>query len=255
MKIWWVLLSLLVLLCIIWATIPPKLIYRPTTYPKSLVLKTGVHAIEYETSEGKQVSFHLPATEHAKETWMLFSGNGSLALQWMDFLVPQKHKSFVLFEYPGFGKCEGTPSPESILESAKALREQFPADPMWNVMGFSLGGATALAFAAQEGVAKAVIISTFTSIREMIRRVVGQYLSWLPMSHNFDNRANLRKIRNEKKVSEMHLLHGDLDQVIPVNMGHELHNEFYDILHYHEIPGAGHTDMLSKCWSTLAAFI
>lgn len=243
----WIVL-LLFFFCIAWLVLPQIIIYRPSAYPEPLVLEKGVEAIRYTTPQGRQMSFCLPATKEARHHWMLFSGNNSRALEWLDVLrdIPRTHTTFVLYEYPGFGKCKGAPSPESIAESSLALASRFPSVVSWNVVGFSLGGATALQFVAQQRTAKAIIISTFTSIRDMAQRLVGA-LAQFPIAHNFNNRQSLRKILKEKRADQIHLLHGDQDCVVPVCMGRALRDEFFDIVTYHEIRGAGHNDMLSRC--------
>ncbi len=245
-------LVLFILFCVAWRVVPPMILYQPTAYKQPLILEKGIKCIEYETSAGAQCSFRLDALEDATETWMLFCGNSQVALEWTKVLrhealaFVRKKTTFVLFEYPGYGRCEGTPSGPAIQESAVALKEKVSPHVPVHILGFSLGGATALAFATECGAASAIIVSTFTSIRDIVRRFVGP-LSLLPVPHNFDNRESLRKVRAAQNVGPIHLVHGDQDEVVPVTMGRELRDEFYDIVEYHEIPGAGHRDIFEKC--------
>ena len=248
-------LVIIIVFCIACFVVPPMILYQPSRYPKPLVLEKDITCIEYKTSAGTQCSFLL-AAPNATETWMLFCGNAHLALEWTQVLRHEalaflrKKATFVMFEYPGYGRCEGTPSPASIQESACVLKEKVSPEAPVTVVGFSLGGATALAFAAEYGASQAIIISTFTSIREMARRFVGP-LCALPVRHNFDNRESLRRIRASENVDAIHLLHGDCDKVVPVTMGRELYDEFFDIVEYHEIPEATHRNICQKGIPTL----
>ena len=81
--------------------------------------------LNYETSEGKQLAYYVPPRDESfsgvPRVWVLFPGNASLALDWLKFiaLAPERDDAFLLMDYPGYGGCEGSPSPASIQESAE----------------------------------------------------------------------------------------------------------------------------------------
>ena len=246
MKFLWVvivIILLLVLLCVI----PAKIIYRPSRYSSPLILEKDVKRVPYQTDQGSQTAYYVQNGDPQDHVWVLFSGNGSLALHWMS-LVRKLPGAFLLFDYPGYGECKGTCSPEAIQDAAKracaALEEQ-TGPVQWNVLGHSLGAAAALAFAAEHPVDKVVAIAPFTSIRDMARRFVGP-LCHFPHRHHFDNRQRLSEIRKKPDVPEVHIFHGSRDSLVPVTMGRQLYDEFYDMVTYHEVPGANHNDVLDR---------
>ncbi|GIR89976.1 MAG: hypothetical protein CM15mP88_3450 [Pseudomonadota bacterium] len=63
---------------------------------------------------------------------------------------------FLLIDYPGFGECEGSASPESILASSKAAWEHWQElyanqrTPQIGILGHSLGAAAALQLAEND---------------------------------------------------------------------------------------------------------
>ena len=124
--------------------------------------------LDYVSSQGKQISFWVPPrggvqnhVENLEEIWVFFGGNASTALDWIYFLADMSKEGvgILLIDYPGYGKCEGKPSPESISEAVNLAFEKL-GEHLWSqlgeerskrllegnvsVLGHSLGAAAAL---------------------------------------------------------------------------------------------------------------
>ena len=128
-------------------------------------------------------------------------------------------------DYRGFGHSTPLlPSEETALQDARAafdelLRRQ--PDPRRRFLyGYSLGGAVAIALAAErDGAAGVVVESSFTSITEVVR---SSRWGWLPflgaaVTQEFDSRARIGQV-NEPLL----IVHGTADGVIPHTMSDEL---------------------------------
>jgi len=128
-------------------------------------------------------------------------------------------------DYRGFGHSTPLlPSEESALQDARAafdelLRRQ--PDPRRRFLyGYSLGGAVAIALAAErDGLAGVVVESSFTSITDLVR---ASRWGWLPflgvaVTQEFDSLARISRV-NEPLL----LVHGTADGVIPHTMSDEL---------------------------------
>lgn len=128
-------------------------------------------------------------------------------------------------DYRGFGQSTPTlPSEETALQDAHAafdelLRRQ--PDPRRRfVYGYSLGGAVAIALAAErDGFAGVVVESSFTSIADLVR---ASRWGWVPflgavVTQEFDSRARIGRV-NEPLL----LVHGTADGIIPHTMSDEL---------------------------------
>jgi pimeloyl-ACP methyl ester carboxylesterase len=159
---------------------------------------------------------------------------------------------FLLIEYPGYGICEGTPSPLSILENSEnafqALLEQErwnPGDDAIRVLGHSLGGAAALQFAAKHPVHKIVVISTFTTMDDMVRATIRVSLGRL-LRHRFNNVASLKAILSQERVPEINIFHGEADRLVPVHMGLALSQLDPGRIKFVAIPGADHNDPIEE---------
>ncbi len=128
-------------------------------------------------------------------------------------------------DYRGFGHSTPTlPSEETALQDANAafdeLKRRQPDPRRRFVYGYSLGGAVAIALAAErDGFAGVVVESSFTSIADLVR---ASRWGWVPflgavVTQEFDSRARIGRV-NEPLL----LVHGTADGVIPHTMSDEL---------------------------------
>lgn len=229
-----------------------QLIYHPRPYPAGVEALPGVRPIEFTTGQGRQVAFWVGprAGGEPRRVWVCHAGNGSLALDWLGFLEthPEQDVGFLLVDYPGYGRCEGSSTPARILANSEgavaALAKHLgmPAGKLQArvaVLGHSLGAAGALQYAARHPVERVVLIAPFTSMGDMADRT----LCW-PMHcivvHRFDNRARLAELATRTPPPPVVILHGTSDSVIPLSMGRELANAHKDFVRLIEIPNGQH---------------
>ena len=212
-----------------------RMIYYPQPYSDDLPLPDHGQVVEYGTSQGQQQAFYLPPAGAEKvpaRLWLMCGGNGSLALDWLDLLedFPDPAAGFLLLDYPGYGNNQGRPNPTSIMESTEAAlaalaihleTDRADLDSRLLVMGHSLGAAAVLHYAERHPVGRIVLISPFTSLKDMAARFVGPLLAWT-LLHDYDNRARLKEILSRPLVPVITIIHGDHDKVVPVDMGREL---------------------------------
>ncbi len=271
---------LTVLLCgVAWAALlyfrQESMMYYPRGYSESDLeyARKRTRFLEYRVGEAKQTAFYLPPLEageagpRPRRLWLFFGGNGARALDWLsliDSLPAAADSGFLLIDYPGYGLCEGKPSPKTIAEAIDgALRAYLESagapgngDKLAGaaVLGHSLGAAAALTAAEKYGMRRIVLMSPFTSMRDMAATVVGRPLSRF-LRHQYDNRAPLERIlaREEKGEGklEVTIIHGEDDRIIPVTMGKTLAGMAPDRIQWHPVPGADHNDLLSHAFPLL----
>ncbi len=166
-----------------------------------------------------------------------------------------------MIDYPGYGDCQGSPSPAAIQASAEAafasLAQSLHVQPgvldqNLNLLCHSIGCATGLNFALRHPVDSVVLLAPFTSLRDMARRTVGWPLCWL-LLHNFENRARLRQLAARQHPPRVLIFHGSDDQLVPISMGRELASISPGMITFHEVPGADHNSILFQARSAIFA--
>ena len=236
-----------------------RMIFYPRSYGPLDSVEKQVQELSFQSSAGQQTAFYYPATGEAAakpaRVWVIFGGNASLALDWLSFIkhFPDKQTGFLLIDYPGYGKCQGKATPATILENSEkafsALQQHLKESPSalaarTSLLGHSLGAAAALEFAQQHAFSKIILISPFTSLKDMGAVVVGRLLAQT-LIYSYDNRARLAELAKRSPPPRVYLFHGVNDAVIPVRMGRELGSLQPGFVTFEEIERAGHNDILS----------
>lgn len=238
-----------------------RMIYFPRAYEAADLAELAGHGgvrLAFATNQGNQTAFYLPPDESGepgslpRRIWLCFGGNGALALEWLALRDSWPGEdAFLLIDYPGYGLCEGSPSPATITQSIRgavdAMEKHLNTDadtarPRLAVLGHSIGCAAALIAANELKVNHAVLVSPFTSMTEMGRRMFGRPLCLLNR-HRFDNRRQLQAML-ERPQARITLFHGLDDEIIPIGMSRELAGLDKTRIQFHEVKDAGHNDIL-----------
>lgn len=150
------------------------------------------------------------------------AGNITLMADSLRMLNRRHAVSALALDYRGYGRSEGTPSEQGVLQDARAARHWLAqkegiAETDVLLMGQSLGGGVAIDLAANEGCRGLVVAGTFTSIPD----VAQHHVSWLPMRWLLSSKMDsLTKIKNYH--GPLLLAHGDADEVVPFQQGKTL---------------------------------
>lgn len=238
------------------ASCQSKLIYFPRPYDAGEVTKwdaePGTRVIDYQTAQGKQQAYLLSKTDKPERLWLVCGGNGTLALEWSDWLRefgPEKD-AWLIMDMPGYGACAGEPSPGTIRNSLKAvvpsgmqsLGWSLPADQgRLRFFGHSLGAAVCLEGAKEFDIRKGVVLAPFTSTMEMTKAMFRVNLGFI-VWHRFDNLARLKEME-KKGGASVYVFHGTNDESIPVDMSRKLAKEVPSVVHFTEVPRGRHNTL------------
>ncbi len=225
-----------------------RLIYFPLRYSTAQLQKAtsiGTQEITFRTSQGNQTAFFCRTEDSdaaPKSLWLVFGGNGDLALGWLDLVCafPSPNTGFLLVDYPGYGICQGKPNPRTILENAEGALQTLLERKGWTAEADAL-----CLFAARHSVRKIVLVSTFTTMGEMVRKQVGITLGPL-LRHRFDNLTSLATILSQNRVPEISILHGQSDDIVPLRMGAALAQLDPSRIKFAAIPEADHNNIIQK---------
>jgi fermentation-respiration switch protein FrsA (DUF1100 family) len=176
------------------------------------------------------------------------AGNLSLALSaqevagWLD----EVGVSVLLFDYPGYGRSEGSPSEAGCYQAADAAYEwltQIRGVPPQEILicGRSLGTAVAVDLASRRPHRALVLISPFTAITD----VAFSHLPFVParllMHNRFDSLAKIHDCGRP-----VFMVHGTQDRMVPVAMGEELFAAASEPKRFLNVPGAHHGDVIRE---------
>jgi fermentation-respiration switch protein FrsA (DUF1100 family) len=139
--------------------------------------------VELRSADGTKLhAWLLPAAGAAKGTVLHLHGNAANVSNHLPLVawLPARGYHVLMLDYRGFGRSEGTPTLDGIVDDALAALAYLRARPGMDpdkivVLGQSIGGATALRMLARDsaGVRLAVIDSAFASYRGIARDATG----------------------------------------------------------------------------------
>jgi uncharacterized protein len=230
-----------------------KLIYFPRPYAPGTTAewaqRTAGKRIDFKTSQGNQRAFLQGNLTTPRNLWIVCGGNGTIALDWSEWLDEHapKQDAWLLVDFPGYGDCEGAPTPGRIRESLKTAVPLAIQQIGWSgkvdpgklrFFGHSLGGAACLIAASEFKIQRGVLIAPFTSTMDMSRAMTGLPLGFL-VWHRFDNSARLADLA-ARGPGEVIVFHGTDDEAIPVWMSRTLAAQQKQIVRLREIPGGRH---------------
>ena len=195
----------------------------------------------------------IPAAgAESADTLLWFHGNAGNIGDRADNLLLLSRRLGVnvfIFDYRGYGRSGGKSSEHGLYADGEAaiayLRARGDVDmSRLTLFGRSLGCAVAIEIATRHPVKAVILESPFTSIDAMARRMRGGLTSLIPTSwvvrSKFDSLSKIGNIH-----SPILLLHGDRDDIVPIEMAHELFAAANAPKRFYPIKGASHNDTVS----------
>ncbi|MEY2516343.1 MAG: uncharacterized protein QOJ89_3701 [bacterium] len=157
----------------------------------------------------------------------------------------------LLFDWRGFGNSSGSPGEHGTYRDARAARvcllRQPGVDPARVLyLGESLGSAVAVELALAHPPAALVLLSAFTSVRDLARL----HYRLIPKALVPDAYPSLRRIAGVH--APLLVLHGDDDMTVPVEHGRALLHAAPGRKRLFIVPGVGHNDIVSLAGPQLA---
>ena len=160
----------------------------------------------------------------------------------------------LLFDYRGYGRSSGRPSEAGTYSDARAalrcLLEQPGVDPARVLyLGESLGSAVAVDLALERPPAGLVLLSAFTGVRELSRL----HYPFVPAALLPDAYPTLRRI--PELNAPLLVLHGDLDDIVPLSQGRAVFEAAPGPKRMQVFPGFGHSDLIPLAGAEFARAI
>lgn len=164
---------------------------------------------------------------------------------------------FLAIDYPGYGRSTGRPSEKSLAAAARVglarLRDRQPDSPVV-IFGWSLGAAVGIQVAArEEGLLNGLILaSPWATLPDLVGSFLPRWLLEISLLERYDSLGAAPKVGCPVLV-----LHGRHDRIVPIEHGRRLFQALPPGTRWHELPGAGHNDLLGQpdVWREIADFL
>jgi pimeloyl-ACP methyl ester carboxylesterase len=190
---------------------------------------------------------------------LLFPGNaGNLSGRGesMVRIADRLDSSVLIFDYPGYGKSEGSPNEPNCYDAAEGavrwLRDVQQVSPERVAFyGESLGGGVATELARRYPCRALILVKTFTSLPAVAKR----HYPWLPchwlMSNRFDTISKL-----PENHCPVFIASATNDQVVPYAHGESLFRAANEPKLFFRDEGSDHNDPLPDAfWEELRGFL
>jgi fermentation-respiration switch protein FrsA (DUF1100 family) len=150
--------------------------------------------------------------------------------------------SIFIFDYRGYGRSQGSPSEEGLYQDALGAHDYLTRTKMIPserivLFGRSLGAAVAGELAVQKPAVGLILESSFPSIGAVAKfHYGGLPLHWL-LGAEFPLIDRLPQLSLPKLI-----IHGDQDDVIPLELGRQVFEAAKPPKFFYVIPGADHNN-------------
>ena len=241
-----------------------QLIYFPSKAQANvlteLASRMGLQA--WRDKAGEVIGWKSPGDPNARYRMLVFHGNAGYALNRGYFVAGLRalgsQWDVFLFEYPGYGAREGTPSEVNFKATAtQALEALLAIDsrPVF-ITGESLGSGVAsfLASTFPNDVAGLLLVTPFSSLTD----VAAHHYPLLPVRILLSERYESREALSHYGGPVAFLLAGR-DEVVPSELGQQLYDSYSGPKWLHVEAHAGHNTLPynpgAPWWGEVSSFL
>lgn len=221
-----ILVSTYLLVCVAAFLFQRKLIFIPSrcTVPEPAQLGLDAERVEIEVKDGVRLVGWWARNQDSPYTLIWCHGNAGNILYRSDEFKAFLRAGFnlLLFDYRGYGESTGSPSVKGLEEDTLAVYDYLVAQGVAGEKiisyGRSIGSGPAAYLAHSRKVAGLVLVQPLTSTLEMGKRSFPFLPVGLFLTEIIDNKTALSRYDGPLLI-----LHGDRDDIVPYEMGQELH--------------------------------
>lgn len=227
-------------------------LFHPRTTPHNTPPKDAVD-MDATVGDGIQIGCRIFTVSKDAPIIIFFHGNGETVPDYDDIgpMYQQQGINFAIADYRGYGWSDGTPLLSTFLEDSNQSFDQLRSWFIENgytgdifVMGRSMGSACAIDIAVnQTDSLTGLIIESGFALTLPLTKVLGLDLEALGIheGQTFDNAGKI-----EKFTKPTFMLHGQIDQLIPLWQAENLHSMCgAKTKELQVIPGADHNSLIA----------
>jgi pimeloyl-ACP methyl ester carboxylesterase len=236
-----------------------RLIYFPRTIPLALAepAATELGFVPWRNPSGQIIGWKLPATSSPVASVLITHGNAGCAID-RGYLAGPIHEAapvdVYVLEYPGYGSREGSPDKRSLFAAAKEAFGLLTNSLPKYLVSESIGAGVAchLAKTHPAEVAGLALFMPYHNLASVAQRKMPLLPAYFLLLDRFNPAECLRDYRGPVKI----VLAG-ADEIIPVESGRRLFEEYQGPKNLQIIPGAHHNDIAGQSperWQEVFSF-
>ena len=238
-------LAAVVLAILAWGRVIDRVVFQPTRGIDLRPDDLGIDAEEVwlDSPDGVRLhAFHVRAPGAASRAILLLHGNAGNASHRLPLAAAYANlgADVLLLDYRGYGLSAGSPSESGVYADARAALAHLVArgfdERRVVLIGQSLGGAIAVDLAQERRLAGVVLESTFSSLSDVARGMIGPVA--LLLRGRFDSAEKIARLR-----APLLCLHGDRDEIVAFELGRALFAAAPEPKAFETLRGAGHNDV------------
>jgi uncharacterized protein len=234
-----------------------SLMYFPETLrtPPAQAGLPEAEEVTLDTADGERViAWHI-APRGDQPIILYFHGNGGALRYRIERYraLTQDGSGLGALSYRGYGGSSGRPSEAGLIEDARATygfaAKRYP-EARLVLWGESLGTGVAVALAAEKKVARLVLEMPYLSAVSIAASAYPFVPVRLLMKDQFRSDLRIRDV-----TAPVLIVHGERDDVIPIESGEQLYALIAGPKRFLRIPGAGHEDLGMRAVEAAKAFM
>lgn len=217
----------------------------------------GVEEVELTAADGTKLVAWYASARDGNPTILYFHGNASNAANRAPKIDRMIESGFGVFylNNRGYGGSAGSPTEAENIADALVAYDDLAARgvPAGKIVAYgeSLGSGQAVRLAAERPVAGVVLEAALTSAVDVGRPMY----FWLPLSLLITDQYNVERHIGEV-TAPLLILHGERDEVIPVEMARRLYRAANEPKRLALFPDARHNDLFDNgAWETMRDFL
>ena len=214
-------------------------------------LKAKVQDVNFKSLDGKTLNGMYFARDGAKQVLLLSHGNGGNIAHRLPAIIHMLNMgaSVLVYDYQGYGKSEGDPSVQAIVEDGLAAYDFLNKVKGWRpgqivAYGESLGCAVTCQIAKQRQLAGIVLQSGFSSLPAAAR----DRFIWLNLFPDFtfpQPQLNNCEVLAHSRVPLL-IIHGEKDEILPIKYANQMYASAAAKKQIVRLKHSGHNDMFSE---------
>ncbi len=206
----------------------------------------NVEAEKVKTDDGLELTSWFTPPKDAKTGIVVvyFHGNGDNLLagsRLMPFYTKRGYGVF-LCEYRGYSGNPGKPTEEGLYTDARAcvswLKDHGYGLDRIVLYGESLGTGVAVQTAVDNPPRLLILESPYTSVAEVVKQFYSRYPVDLMLKDRYDSIDKIAKVKAPVLV-----VHGDLDTLVPFEMGQAIYAAANEPKTFIKVDGGGHDNL------------